>query len=263
MTFRSLIPFFCISIAMHAGAFAAFGVLVPSHPLVAGVTDGDPDRVFVSVIADQDLIAVAPTPAPEDSMASAESKKQREPEKPEDRPDILAKDDPVAPLEKPEKAPEEEPVEEAKKTPEQEKQPNKDKEDSVASLPQVASSAQKRRAAWGNELRDFQTLLLAAIRQATFFPKEALKERRHGQVVVAFTINRDGKLSNVQVVGPSGCVHLDSAATEIINRASAHFPPFPLLVERESLEYTVPILFKEKRNAESSRRVSQHGDVTN
>lgn len=257
MTMRSFIPFFCISIMMHAGAFAAFGVLVPHHPLVAGVSDGDPDRVFVSVIADQDLIAVAPTPAPQDSLASAESKKEKEPEKPEERPEILAKEEPVAPLEKAEKAPEEEPLKEVKKDQEQEKQPKKDTEDSVASLPQVASSAQKRRAALGNELRDFQTLLLAAIRQATFFPKEALKERRHGEVVVAFTVRKDGKVSRLEVVGPSGCVHLDAAATEIVTKASAHFPSFPALIGCDSLDYTVPIMFKEKRGQETVRQTSQ------
>jgi periplasmic protein TonB len=257
MNLKSFLPFWGISMAVHVAAFAAFGVLAPSHALVAGTADGDPDRVFVKVIADQDLIAVAATPAPEDSLASVDSKKEREPEKPEDRPDVLAREEPIAPLQKTEKVPEEEPEKEVEKKPEQEKQPNKDKEDSVASLAQVASSAHMRRAALGNELRDFQTLLLAAIRQATFFPKEALKERRHGQVVVAFTISRDGKLSQLQVVGPSGCIHLDSAATEIVAKASASFPPFPPLADRDSLDYTVPIVFKEKNTNEAPQRTSQ------
>ncbi len=246
MTMRGFIPFFCLSLAMHAGIFAAYGVLKPAQALVAGVPDGDVDRVFVSVVADRDLTPVATTPAPEDSLASAECEKQNEPAKVEERPEVLVKEEPIAPMEINDK-----PVQEEKdpkhEVLRQEKQPDKKQDESVASTPQVASSAYMRRASWGNEMRDFQTLLLAAIRQATYFPKEALKERRHGEVVVAFTISRDGTLSAVRIVTPSGCIHLDNAATEIITKAAAKFPPFPSFVDRESLNYTVPILFKEKR----------------
>ncbi len=246
MTMRGLIPFFCLSLAMHAGIFAVFGVLKPAQALVAGVPDGDLDRVFVSLVADRDLTPVAATPAAEDSLASAESEKQNEPAKPEERPEVLAKEEPIAPLEINDKPVQEEKDPRPAVLPE-EKKPDKEQDESAASTPQVASSAYMRRASWGNEMRDFQTLLLAAIRQATFFPKEALKERRHGQVVVAFTISRDGTLSRVRIVTPSGCIHLDKAATEIVTKAAGKFPPFPTFVDRESLDYTVPILFKEER----------------
>ena len=136
-----------------------------------------------------------------------------------------------------------------------EKKKEKEQDKSSASNPQVASTLLMRRAALGQELRDFQSLLLAAIRRSTFFPKEALKEQRHGQVMVAFTINKEGQLSQVQVASSSGCQILDNAAVEIMRKASEKFPSFPASLNRESLGYTVPIRFKDKPGDTSSRGI--------
>jgi periplasmic protein TonB len=129
---------------------------------------------------------------------------------------------------------------------EQEKAKEKKQEDSAASTPQVASSLNLRRAALGSELRDFHSLMLAAIRRCTYFPQDALKDKRHGQVMVAFALDKEGKLTKVEVVETSGCQALDDAALEILRKASEKFPALPVSVNRDSLNYTVPIRFKEK-----------------
>ncbi|AFM28054.1 energy transducer TonB [Desulfomonile tiedjei] len=251
MTMKPLIPFLCVSVAVHACAFGALAMIMPARTGIAGALDGDPDRVFVCVVSDQDLTPIATTACESDSPAAIESEKIKEQVKPEDRPELLTKQASVAPLERGETDIQEDPNSKSLIA-EEEKPRKKEQDDSSASKPQEASNRHMCRAALGKELRDFQSLMLAAIRQATFFPRDALKEKRHGEVMVSFTINRDGKITRVEVVGQSGCAALDDAAKEIIRKASEKFPAFPASVNQDSLAYTLPILFKEKRSGTSS-----------
>jgi periplasmic protein TonB len=246
MTMKKLIPSLCASMAVHMCGFAAVAMFNPAISGSAGDPGGDPDRVFVSVISEQDLIAVAPTPSPVDFPAAVESEKAKEQCVPEASPELLAKEKPDTAAEFSHTTLQETPDPESQDK-EQKETPEKKQEDSAASNPQVASNLNLHRAALGTELRDFQSLMLAAIRRATFFPQEALKDKRHGQVTVAFTINKDGKLDRVEVVETSGCPVLDHAAVEIMRKASEKFPSLPASLNRDSLNYTVPIRFKEKR----------------
>lgn len=248
MISKKFIPFISASMAVHLCGFAAIGLFVPVMMGAAGDPFGDPDRVYVSVISDRDLTAVAPTPAPVDSPAAVESEKATEESRPEVNPEILAQTTKETPADFNETIVEEPPDNEPPIA-EPEKKKEAQKEESSASLPQVASTLHMRRAALGNAMRDFESLLLAAIRQATFFPQEALKQRRHGQVMVAFTIDKDRKLAKVEVVGTSGCQILDNAAIEIMYKASDKFPSLPGSLDGKSLSYTLPIRFKEKRVA--------------
>ena len=66
---------------------------------IAGDPFGDPDRVFISVVSDQDLTPVAPTPAPVDSPEAVDSEKSKEEAVPEATPEVLAKETPDSPTE--------------------------------------------------------------------------------------------------------------------------------------------------------------------
>jgi protein TonB len=241
--------------AVHLCGFAAIAMFVPVMAGVAGEPFGDPERVFISVISDQDLIPVAAMPAPVDSSEAVDSKKAEQDAIPEPTPELLAKEIPNSPADFSQATIEETPDAESQ-IKEQEQKKTEEKNASSASTPQIASTMLMRRAALGKELRDFQSLLLAAIRQATFFPQEALKEKRHGQVMVAFTIGRDRKLARVEVVVTSGCQILDDAALEIVRRASEKFPSLPAAANQESLTYTVPINFIERRSLGSAKSTS-------
>jgi protein TonB len=245
---KKLMPFVGASLAMHVCGFAAVGTFFVAVPRIAGDPFGDPDRVFVSVISDKDLHAVAPLPAPVDSLAATNAKKAKEEAKPEASPEVLTRSVQDSPAECREAVAEEVPNPDPRIL-QPEKKVEREQEESCASDPQVASTLQMRRAALGSELRDFQSLLLAAIRQATFFPQDALKEKRFGQVKVTFTMDKDRTLTMVEVVVTSGCQALDNAALEIVRRASEKFPPLPPALDRESLTYTVPINFIERRSS--------------
>ncbi|MGO9123185.1 MAG: energy transducer TonB [Desulfomonilaceae bacterium] len=118
---------------------------------------------------------------------------------------------------------------------------------SIASLPSVASVERRFIAAAGAEGKAFESMVLSAIREVIFFPKKAANERHHGEVIAAFTINRDGSVSNLSVTKTSGFPLLDEAALKIIQNAAKKFPPIPDSLNKESVDYVVPIMFKEHR----------------
>lgn len=234
---KSLFPFFWVSVLLHVAVLAGFSwIFLPESSSVLGVSDGDPEKVYVTVISEQDMEAVAPAPAPVDAPEAKESK----PEPPEQAPDV------------------EEPPQQERETDEmlvaREEQPVEKKEEkSIESVQSIASDIKKRKTALGRDIQEFQARLLAAIRQATFFPQQALRENRHGEVTVSFVLNRDGTLSSIQVTNSSGTEILDEAAREILRRAAKTFPPFPPSVLDETLAYTVPIHFRERHSARAER----------
>ncbi len=246
-----IFPFLCFSVALHALAVVGLAKIIPAPPGLAGSLDGDPDRVFVCVVHEEEVTATAPTPSPVDAPEAVESKEVAEPVPPEPAPEILAKEEPQVPPDFTtmpiDEIPEPEPVPEKP-----EKEPEKEQEESTPSVPQTASDVQKRRASLGEDLRDFQSLLAAAIRQAGFFPREAVRKRRHGEVTVRFAINSDGEVTLVDVVKSSGSPVLDEAAKEIIRRAAQDFPSFPSGLAKEELQYTVPIRFKRRGRSGAS-----------
>jgi periplasmic protein TonB len=117
----------------------------------------------------------------------------------------------------------------------------------IASLPSIASAERRFIPAAGAEGKAFEAMVLSAIREAIFFPKQAVKERHHGEVVVAFAITKDGSISSLHVTKPSGYPILDEAAIKIIQKAAAKFPAIPDTIDKQSMDYVVPILFKERR----------------
>lgn len=86
----------------------------------------------------------------------------------------------------------------------------------------------------------------ARIRQAVdahkHYPRMARRLGTEGRVVVAFTIEADGRLAGVRVVESSGSALLDEAALEAV-RKTAPFPPFPAGIERRRWSFTLPLSF--------------------
>lgn len=251
-----LFPFVLSSLALHFGVFCVVGALYSSTQRIAGLSEGDPDSVFVTVVAESDATPVATTPAAFDSEAATEAHSRREMERQDSRPPFLAEET---------QTPSQNLLsEEEKEAPEPEKPtsqvhleaPRREKE-SRASDPHTASDAYRRRSAVGSDLRDFYAVMLAAIRQSTFYPAEALKEKQHGEVVVEFTLTTEGALQAVHIVRPSLSPHLNKAAKEIIHKAAEAFPRPPSWMNSEDLHFKVPILFKEKRMKETARSSSQ------
>lgn len=115
---------------------------------------------------------------------------------------------------------------------------------SAASAPSVASVERSFIPAAGAGEEVFNSKVLSAIKSAIFFPKKAVQEKHHGEVVVKFTVWKDGRLDDVTIIKSSGSQHLDEAVVKILEKASRNFPEFPVHTAREKLEFVAPILFK-------------------
>ncbi|MGO9565920.1 MAG: energy transducer TonB [Desulfomonilaceae bacterium] len=117
-------------------------------------------------------------------------------------------------------------------------------QDSIASMPSVASPERKEELKAGDEAQSYKDRILSAIHEAAYYPRAALRNMAYGKTVVCFTVNKDGSLANVAIVAHADSGLLDEAALKIVEKASSHFPPVPASLMKEQVSYVVPIVFK-------------------
>jgi protein TonB len=238
---------FLASTFMHAFVIGLAAFVATTH--ANGTYGSGGESVMVRFVADEESVPVEETPASVDSAASA--------------PSVAGKPDQNQKVDNPDKkeqhleAKEQEVIEQEKK---KESDPKETKSgdgptNSVASLPSVASEERRILSAGGSDMEDFQSRILAAIREAIHFPKEALDRKKHGETVVQFTVNRDGSVSDLRVRQESGSPILDEAALSIVRKASKNFPSIPNRLAQDQINYVVPILFKEKRSGSANNQL--------
>jgi protein TonB len=91
-------------------------------------------------------------------------------------------------------------------------------------------------------VRTWQTQIVAMLERNKRFPSEARARGEQGVVVLAFTIDREGRVLSRRIVTSSGSAALDQETLALVQRAQ----PFPVppdeIVGRE-LSFTVPIRF--------------------
>jgi len=254
-------PSFFASALVHIALLCLLAFLPAT--LVGGNPGYTGNVIAVRIVPQEELIPQDESPASIDSAASAPSRAKRvekprehkpaeSPKQPTDvnetgsRPGkiVLTNMPATAEEHKEQKKPEPEEARNLTKNPE-----GDGPQDSVASIPSVASAERRFIPAAGHAGQAFESSVLSAIREAIFFPKRALEDRHHGEVVVAFTIKKDGAISEVSITRPSGFTILDQAAIRIIEKAAKKFPPIPTELNAETLNYIVPILFKKKRGS--------------
>jgi len=95
-----------------------------------------------------------------------------------------------------------------------------------------------RAALEGDYLRGLQQ----AIARNRFYPHEARRDEVTGVVVVAFSIQSDGRLGEVRVAKGSGAEALDQAALETLRRLGS-YRPIPAGIGRTRWAVRVPIVF--------------------
>ncbi len=120
---------------------------------------------------------------------------------------------------------------------------------STASQASQQSAQSSFRAAGGHDLPDLRASILAAIQEACYYPREALRKKVSGRAVVKFTLFRDGRVELLEVFRSSGSKLLDDAATAIVRKAAKNFPRIPRSSYRERISYVVPIDFRPKQKS--------------
>jgi periplasmic protein TonB len=88
---------------------------------------------------------------------------------------------------------------------------------------------------WESELAGW----LAAHRT---YPEEARRHGEQGRVTVRFTVDRDGRVLDVELVKGTGSASLDDAARAMLQAAS--LPPFPPTMPEQQVTVTVQIRYQ-------------------
>jgi periplasmic protein TonB len=126
-----------------------------------------------------------------------------------------------------------------------------DNADSAPSTPSTASPERSLPRAQAKHGDRFKGQVLSAIHQAAFFPQQAHSRALHGEVIVAFTINRDGSVCDLVLTKSSGSDVLDDTARRIVQKASKEFPPIPEEMMTQAVTYEVPIKFRTRSSRNS------------
>jgi protein TonB len=89
---------------------------------------------------------------------------------------------------------------------------------------------------------EYKAALRESIERNKGYPRRAVRMRQEGEVVVGFTIHRNGDIESLRIVESSGSRLLDKAAHRAVEKISGKLP-FPEKLERERWEFTIPIKF--------------------
>jgi protein TonB len=89
---------------------------------------------------------------------------------------------------------------------------------------------------------EYKAMLRQAIERNKGYPRRAVRMRQEGEVVVGFTIRRNGDIESLRIVEGSGSGLLDTAARRAVKKISGQLP-FPEKLQRERWDFTIPIKY--------------------
>jgi protein TonB len=93
------------------------------------------------------------------------------------------------------------------------------------------------------EEHNYRLWIVQRIESNKFFPKRARKMRQTGDVVVEFTLMRDGSLGQTRILESTAPPILEKAALKSI-QISALFPPFPGNIKRNSWSFRTSLEYR-------------------
>lgn len=89
---------------------------------------------------------------------------------------------------------------------------------------------------------NYKGRVVAKLRRAKRYPKEAKRKKLTGTVRVSFTISKNGSVSGIRISRSSGHGILDQAALDMVRRASP-MPKFPGDIKQAKMTLHVPVRF--------------------
>lgn len=91
--------------------------------------------------------------------------------------------------------------------------------------------------------KKYKDHIFSLIESNKFFPKHAKKLRKGGDVMIEFTLNRDGSIKNLKIIKASGPYSLKNAALKAIKK-SAIFPQFPEQSQQKSWSFRTTLKYR-------------------
>jgi protein TonB len=219
-------PAFLISALVHGGLFAL---------LLTGIAQLPSDTTEETRLAvTLEMFQPPPPPPPE-----LEPEPVVEPE-PEPEPVVIEPPPPKPkPKPKPKKKPKPEPPPEVKPVAPVRPPPPKVEPKPVAAVPVVPAVDPGLIQRIEDE---YKAALRQAIEKHKTYPRRAVRLRKQGEVVMGFTVLKDGTIQAIRVVQSSGVSLLDKAAKSAVKKTSGSLP-FPGKLERSQWDFTIPIKF--------------------
>jgi len=92
------------------------------------------------------------------------------------------------------------------------------------------------------KLINYQYAVIEKIQKVKVYPSKAREKKIEGKVSIIFTLLRNGKTENIEIVKSSGFSMLDNASKEIIEKASP-FPPFPPFIASAKISLSIMLNF--------------------
>ena len=89
----------------------------------------------------------------------------------------------------------------------------------------------------------YRNEVVRLIESKKYYPKRLQKMRKEGEVLVAFTLNRDGSVQMAEVLNVKGSSLFKKAALKAVQSA-ALFPSFPQDSSRETWSFKVPLSYR-------------------
>ncbi|MGF1645250.1 MAG: energy transducer TonB [Thiotrichales bacterium] len=86
----------------------------------------------------------------------------------------------------------------------------------------------------------YKSTLRAALEAGKRYPSQARRLRHEGEVVLGFTLHRNGTIGSLRIVNSSGSDFLDEAALEAVRGVDGRLP-FPVELARQNWTFTIPL----------------------
>jgi protein TonB len=112
----------------------------------------------------------------------------------------------------------------------------------VAAAPSVAQANQPPPAAINT---GWQSALAAWLQTNKTYPDEARRRGEEGRATVRFTVNREGRILDLQLLAGTGSNILDAAVERLLR--GARLPPFPAGMDQDQVTVTLQIRYALER----------------
>jgi protein TonB len=89
----------------------------------------------------------------------------------------------------------------------------------------------------------YRTEVIRLIEGKKYYPKRLQKMRKEGDVLVTFTLHRNGSVVGIEVLNVKGSALFEKAALKAV-RSAALFPSFPREIPRETWSFKVPLSYR-------------------
>lgn len=112
--------------------------------------------------------------------------------------------------------------------------------DSVVQLTKIPAQPAPDPALIRRAENEYRAKLQAAIEAHKKYPRRARRLRQQGSVLVAFKVQKDGSIQNVEITSPSDSAILDRSAMDTVQKISGLFP-LPEVLNRTEWAFSIPI----------------------